>query len=124
MAEHFAGVKNYRVAVKEKGDDVIFLRKIFPGGTDRSYGVKVAKLAGLPDKLLNRAEYILESIEKVEPVIYKKDSMLQSLQLEFFSTLPNPLIDEIRYIDVERLTPVEALIKLSELKDRIEKEYV
>ena len=124
MAEHFAGVKNYRVAVKEKGDDVIFLRKIFPGGTDRSYGVKVAKLAGLPDKLLNRAGYILESIEKIEPVIYKKDSMLQSLQLEFFSTLPNPLIDEIRYIDVERLTPVEALIKLSELKDRIEKEYV
>ncbi|HPZ08319.1 MAG TPA: DNA mismatch repair protein MutS [Candidatus Eremiobacteraeota bacterium] len=124
MAEHFPGVKNYRVAVKEKDDELVFLRKIFPGGTDKSYGVKVAKLAALPDKLLRRAQSILENIEKVEAIIYREEEQVISSQLEFFNALPHPLIDEIRDIDINSLTPVEALLKISELKDRIEKQYV
>jgi len=124
MAESFSGIKNYRVAVKEKGDEIVFLRKIFPGGTDRSYGVKVSRLAGLPVRVLERAQNILENMEKGEAHICgENNGGISSTQLEFFQAVPNPLIDEIRYIDINKLTPMDALMKIADLKERVENQY-
>lgn len=107
-------IKNYSVAVKEWGDEIIFLRKIEKGGTDRSYGIQVARLAGLPGDLLKRARQMLAKLEKRELSTFKPSGR----QLDLFFQ-GDPVIAEIAKIDLENITPQKALKKLKELKEMI-----
>jgi DNA mismatch repair protein MutS len=118
-------VKNYRIAVKEEGERIIFLRKIVPGGTDRSYGIQVARLAGLPAEVIERAKQVLWSLEQSNSVgvvpkrsVSIKPPPAPRTQLTLFEAVPNPLVDELKELDVESLTPLEALNKLAELRAR------
>ena len=107
------GIRNYRVAVQERDGDVVFLRKIVPGGADRSYGIHVAKLAGLPARVISRAQEVLEQLE--QPTTDRKPQNDASRP-----TLPHPhpLIDEVRQIDLFSLTPLDALNRLADLQKR------
>ena len=126
MSESFKRIKNYNVQVKETSSDVIFLRKLVPGGSAHSFGIHVAKMAGMPSKVLNKAHQILKKLEKShsnEELTGKVKSIKDDIQLQFFN-LDNPVLeelkDEILKIDINSLTPVEALLKLSELKKKID----
>lgn len=116
------GVKNYNVSVKEWGDEIIFLRKIFPGPADRSYGIHVARLAGLPDYVIESARKVLASFEQDEiNMTGKTGQVLKGFsksfsQLDLFGSSENPLIAELARIDLSKLTPKESLSKLKELK--------
>jgi len=124
-------VKNYNVAVKEWGGEIIFLRKVVEGGTNRSYGIQVARLAGLPAKVIDRAKEILSNLERGEfdsmglPKIAKsKVATLKPkipIQPSLFSQ-PDPIRSELKKIDPDQMTPIEALKILSELKKKAEKE--
>ena len=118
------GVVNYRITAKEMGEDVIFLRKIVPGGADRSYGVAVAKLAGLPASLISRARQIMARLEVDSQ---EKGSIGRSIiekrkvsdrQLGFMDFKPMELVQEIAQMDVVSMTPIEALNKLYELNEK------
>lgn len=117
-------IKNYNVTVKEVNNKVIFLRKLVPGGSEHSFGIHVAKLAGMPPKLLNRANQILKRLEQERTGGEQiKDSMRkiqkQAYQLQMFS-IDDPVLNKIRdmlnNLDVNSLTPVEALMKLDEIQ--------
>jgi DNA mismatch repair protein MutS len=116
------GVRNFNVAVKEWGDEIIFLRKIEKGPADKSYGIQVARLAGLPDSIIKRARDVLANLEKEElnetglPKLAGKKSKKGTVQLDLFSTANDSLIQDIRDIDVKSLTPENALKKLIEIK--------
>jgi DNA mismatch repair protein MutS len=124
-------VKNYNVAVKEWGGEIIFLRKIVEGGTNRSYGIQVARLAGLPQKVIDRAKEILSNLEKGEldamgmPKIATTKMATSKprppLQPSLFSQ-PDPIRSELKRIKTDQLTPLEALNILDELKKKAEKE--
>lgn len=104
------GVKNYNIVVKKRGDDIIFIKKIVPGGADESYGVEVAKLAGLPDKVITRAKAILEELENMKPREYvEKADESDVQQFSFTSSINNEIIKELQCITPEVLTPIEAL---------------
>ncbi len=111
-------VSNYNVAVAEEGDKVIFLHKIVPGGADRSYGIHVARLAGLPKAVVNRAAEILETLESNAPDLTapRTSHSGAQYQLSLFPTEPHPVIEELRRISVDEMSPLEALTKLYELK--------
>ncbi|MGI6239025.1 MAG: DNA mismatch repair protein MutS [Christensenellales bacterium] len=119
------GVVNYRVTAKEQGDDVIFLRKVVPGGEDRSYGVAVAKLAGLPNAVIARARQIMARLEVDDQ---KRGSMGQSIldkrknagdkQVSMVEFKPMELVEEISALDVVGMTPIDALNKLFELNEK------
>lgn len=112
------GIKNYRVAVQERDGDVVFLRKIVPGGADRSYGIHVAKLAGLPTSVIDRAQEVLMTLEQPQtgaealPVPHARDDSRASLPR------PHPLIDEVRQIDLFTMTPLDALNRIAQLQKR------
>ena len=123
MTEQFKRVKNFNVSVKETGNKILFLRKLVPGGSEHSFGIHVAKLAGMPPQVINRATKLLTKLEekhvagdtkKVKEVVQQQD-----MQLSFFQ-LNDPVLEQIREelvsIDINTLTPVEALIKLNEIK--------
>ncbi len=112
------GIKNYRVAVQERDGDVVFLRKIVPGGADRSYGIHVAKLAGLPQSVIERAQEVLLKLE--EPATTMEDSPSSREKEPSHHSLPqpHPLIDEVRQIDLFSMTPLDALNRLAELQKR------
>ena len=121
------GVKNFNVQVKEWNDEIIFLRKIVPGGTDKSYGIQVARLAGLPKRVLDRAHEVLFNLEQSEfdevgiPKISHSencDTKHSPGQLGLFSEPENPLIQKIKEIDPNQLSPREALEVLFELTER------
>jgi DNA mismatch repair protein MutS len=121
------GVKNFNVQVKEWNDEIIFLRKIVPGGTDKSYGIQVARLAGLPKKVLDRAHEVLFNLEQSEfdevgvPKIShseSSDTKNPAGQLGLFPEPENPLIQKIKEIDPNQLSPREALEVLFELTER------
>ncbi|MCM8818740.1 MAG: DNA mismatch repair protein MutS [Candidatus Omnitrophica bacterium] len=129
----YKGVKNYNVAVKKSGDEIIFLHKIMEGATDESYGIYVAKLAGVPENVIKRANEILSKLE-LEGAI--KDKIIGEVEVEYpslFSIEEKSKIDElkeeikklenikteIKNIDIENLKPIEALLKLKELKEKI-----
>ncbi len=124
-------VKNYNVAVKEWGGEIIFLRKIVEGGTNRSYGIQVARLAGLPQKVIDRAKEILSNLEKGEldalglpKIATTKSPALRPkvpLQPSLFDQ-PDPVRSELKKIRTDQLTPIEALNILDELKKKAEKE--
>ncbi len=107
-------VKNYTVVVKEWGDEIIFLRKIEKGGADKSYGIQVARLAGLPAEILSRAKEILKRLEKKEFQIIP----FKARQLDLFIQ-DDPIKAELAKLDIEALTPQKALKKLKELKDMV-----
>ena len=118
------GVKNFNVQIKEWNDEIIFLRKIVPGGTDKSYGIQVARLAGLPKKVLDRAHEVLFNLEQSEfdevgvPKISRsenKDNQRSSGQLGLFPDPENPLIQKLKDVDPNELSPREALEVLFEL---------
>lgn len=121
-------VKNFNVAVKEWGDSVVFLRKIVEGGCDHSYGIQVAKLAGLPDKVIKRAKEILSNLEANEftrdhvpklALSENGDADQTPAQLDIFEKQEKELTSAIHKIDVDDMTPLEALVKLSELKNMV-----
>ncbi len=111
------GVKNYNIAVKKRGDDITFLRRIVPGGADDSYGVEVAKLAGVPNSITERAKEILAELEsgRAETVI-KKEYVNQDAQLSLLGSAETPIIDRLKAVDLNTLTPIEAMNLLYELK--------
>lgn len=112
-------IKNYNVSIKEHNKKIIFLRKIIPGGSEHSFGIHVAKMAGMPVKVLNKANKILVGLEKNHSGGAKNVSIEPDLQMSFFQ-LDDPTLtqikEEIINIDIDTLTPVEALLKLNEIK--------
>jgi len=122
MTETFDRIKNFNVSVKELKDNVLFLRKLVPGGSAHSFGIHVAKMAGMPQQVLHRANKILKKLEQShssEELTEKVKSLDNDMQLSFFN-LDDPLLEnikeEILHIDIDTLTPVEALMKLNEIK--------
>jgi DNA mismatch repair protein MutS len=128
MAETFDRIKNFNVSVKELSDKVIFLRKLVPGGSEHSFGIHVAKLAGMPSSVIHKANKILKQLEKShmsEDVKDKLKNVQQNdMQLSFIK-LDDPLLedikDEILSINIDTLTPIEALMKLNEIKRMLTK---
>ena len=117
------GVKNYSIAVKEKGEDIIFLRKIIEGGTDESYGVHVAKLAGVPQVVTKRANEILKSIERKNVLnnkkIEKENKNVADGQLTMYNYKLAELAQELDKVDVNELTPIDALNTLVKIKEKM-----
>ncbi len=128
MSESFERIKNFNVSVRELKDKVIFLRKLVPGGSKHSFGIHVAKLAGMPGPVLHRANKMLKHLEKShasEEIQEKlKNASAQDIQLSFIN-LDDPLLedikDEILSTDIDSLTPIEALMKLNEIKRMLTK---
>ena len=117
------GIKNYHVAVKEKGEDIIFLRKILPGGTDESYGVHVAKLAGVPKTVTKRANEILKTLERKsilkEGNITKEEKAKNEGQLDLYNYKLAEIAHELDKIKLEEVTPIDALNILSKIKEKM-----
>lgn len=116
LAEILPGVRNYNVAVTEADGKVVFLHKITPGGADRSYGIHVAQLAGLPKPLIQRANEILRELEQSAGKAVRLDPIMPQQMALFPET--NPLLEELKRLDVNSLTPIEAINKLYEWKKR------
>lgn len=113
MEEEYEGIKNYNIAAKKRGEDVIFLRKIVRGGTDDSYGIEVARLAGVPTSVISRARQILAELESERIIIEGKSAKQHSeLPPQAFTNEELDLIDDIKRIDPETLTPIEAMQEL------------
>ncbi|MFZ0319421.1 MAG: DNA mismatch repair protein MutS [Candidatus Sulfotelmatobacter sp.] len=122
LAEQLSGVKNYHVSVKETGGGIAFLRKVEPGAADRSYGIEVAKLAGLPNEVITRAREVLVEHESAERELTGHLSPGASpppTQLTIFTPLSQPVLEKLREVDLNRLTPLDALNLLAELKKEI-----
>ena len=134
------GVNNYCIAVKEKGDDIVFLRKIIKGGADKSYGIQVAKLAGLPDTVIERAKEIVNelinnditevvrniSVDNSTKKTNKKVHLdeVDLTQMSLFDTISDDdIIDELRNVDIGNLTPLDALNKLYELQNKVKNRW-
>lgn len=122
MSETFLRIKNYNVAVKELKDNVLFLRTLIAGGSQHSFGIHVAKMAGMPQVVLERSKKILKQLEKShsgDELTAKVKDLNSDMQLSFFN-LDDPLLEALKAdildIDIDRLTPVEALMKLNEIK--------
>jgi len=122
MAGTHHGVKNVHTLARESSDTIVFLHKVVDGGTDKSYGVQVAALAGVPEEVIRRAKMILAHLERenqaslgvgvgesYEPV----QTSLESL------TVDDPILDMLKHMDLERTTPIDALIKLKELQEEL-----
>ena len=125
LAEHAAKIKNYSVAVKERGNEIIFLRRIKPGGADKSYGIQVAKLAGLPRAVMRRAEIILKELEQNEErqVTPAKPSKPSSPPADAAPSLfASQLAEELLKLDVTTLTPIEAMNALYKLQEQARRE--
>ncbi len=123
LERYLPRVRNLNMAVAEEGDQVIFLHKVVPGGADRSYGVHVAQLAGMPRAVVNRANEILSELEEMQSE--HRERVRQRFrsaarQLALFSTEPHPVIDALQETTVEELSPLEAINKLYELKRMID----
>ena len=123
LAERLSGVKNYHVSVKETGGGIVFLRKVEPGAADRSYGIEVAKLAGLPHEVIERAREVLAEHESAEQQVtghLSPGAEPAPPQLTIFTPLSQPVLEKLREVDLNRLTPLEALNLLAELKKQVE----
>jgi DNA mismatch repair protein MutS len=122
LAAQLAGVKNFHVSVKETAGGIAFLRKVEPGAADRSYGIEVAKLAGLPNEVISRAREVLlehESAERELSGHLSPGATPPPTQLTIFTPLSQPVLEKLRTLDLNRLTPLEALNLLAELKKEI-----
>lgn len=130
MAAQFPRIKNYNIAIRESGNQVLFLRKLVPGGSEHSFGIHVARMAGMPSPVIHRAKEMLQTLEKAHSSSELNKVALQrqhrdELQLSFFQ-LDDPVLEQIRdeilQTDINTLTPVEALMKLNEIKKLISRE--
>jgi DNA mismatch repair protein MutS len=120
MEDRLPNVKNYNIAVKKRGDKMIFLRKIVPGATDDSYGIEVAKLAGLPAAVVTRAREILSELEsETPPVRVQKVHEEADDQISMLDLRSQQVCDALSAITVETLTPIEAMNELYKLKKLI-----
>jgi DNA mismatch repair protein MutS len=123
LANELVAVRNYNVAVREVGDQVLFLHRLQPGGADRSYGIEVGRLAGLPDGIITRARAVLRLLEGEELARALQDGPRRgraargdaTAQLALFQDAPHPVLDRLRQIDINTLTPLEALTLLGDL---------
>ena len=128
MTDLFSRIKNYNVSVKELKDTVLFMRKLIPGGSHHSFGIHVAKMAGMPQAVISRANKLLTRLEQNHTSEELSEDMKavakDAMQLSFFQ-LDDPLLEEIRNdildIDIDTLTPVEALMKLNEIKRMLQR---
>ena len=120
MENTLPGTVNYNIAVKRRGEDIIFLRKIIPGGADRSYGIEVAKLAGLPEKVVQRAKVILKELEDENGVQYVA-ARKETDQVSLDAMSEGEVLDAIRRCQPDTLTPIEAMGLLYELKQKLNK---
>ncbi len=125
LADRLSGVKNYHVGVKESGGGIVFLRKVEEGAADKSYGIEVAKLAGLPNDVVNRAREVLAEHENAERSAVKHLAHDEArdagpMQLTIFTPLSQKVVDRLKETDLDRLSPLEALNLLHELKKQIE----
>ena len=123
MTKSFERIRNFNVSVKEIGNQILFLRKLVEGGSEHSFGIHVARMAGMPKSVVDRANVIMKRLEKAHSSQENKTKDLitkdDEIQLSFFQ-LDDPILerirDEIQNLDINSLTPVEALMKLNELK--------
>jgi DNA mismatch repair protein MutS len=125
LADRLSGVKNYHVGVKESGGGIVFLRKVEEGAADKSYGIEVAKLAGLPNEVVIRAREVLAEHESAERSAVKHLAREEArdagpMQLTIFTPLSQKIVDRIKETDLNRLSPLEALNLLHELKGQLE----
>ena len=132
-------VNNYCIAVKEKGDDIVFLRKIVKGGADKSYGIQVAKLAGVPDSVIQRAKEIVDELIEADVATRIREISVQSsetakktkkydevdlAQISLFDTVKDDdILEELKQIDVAHLTPIEALNTLYSLQNKLKNRW-
>ena len=120
------GVNNYSIAVKKRGDDITFLRRIVHGGADQSFGIEVAKLAGIPNSVIKRAKVILKELEsnKIEIEFKADDAVVEEdendIQYNFQTNSTNDIIELIKTVDINTLTPIEAMQTLYDLKKKAE----
>ncbi len=123
LEEVIDGVNNFNIAVKKKGDDITFLRRIVPGGADDSYGIEVAKLAGIPDYITDRAKEILSELEsgnsKINVINKVKKSAQDIEQLSLMPSIDSAIADKLKNVDLNTLTPIEAMNLLYELKNMV-----
>ena len=119
LAETLPGVRNYNVAVSETNGEVIFLHKIISGAADRSYGIHVAQIAGLPKPVINRANEILSQLESTDRQDVLHESSVPSSQLLLFPET-NPIVDALHSLDVDNLSPIEAINTLYTWKKKFE----
>jgi len=113
LEDRLDGVKNYNIAAKKKGDELIFLRRIVRGGADDSYGIEVAKLAGVPNCVIGRSREILKELESSTQVVYRNLPEQMTLDNEIASNVIDPkvekIINELKKIDPTTLTPIESM---------------
>ena len=120
------GVHNYSIAVKKRGDDITFLRRIVKGGADQSFGIEVAKLAGVPDTVVRRAKVILKELEKNSvPIEFKADDAVveepeEDIQYNFKANGTNEIMEILKTVDINTLTPIEAMQTLYDLRKKAE----
>jgi DNA mismatch repair protein MutS len=123
LADQMPGIRNLHVSVKEAGDQVIFLRKVEPGRADRSYGIEVARLAGLPVSVIDRAREILALHEKTEQAVTEELAPRGTpLQIQMFEPVNYQMADRIRNLKIDELRPIEALQLLHQLQQELKRE--
>ena len=120
LEKHRGGIKNYTIAVKESKDNIVFLRKIIPGKADRSYGIHVANMAGIPRQIITRAEEVLSQLEQSDGA--RDHTKEQHYELEESLPAPHPIIEEMKQMDLFTMTPLEALNRLANLQRRLDSE--
>jgi DNA mismatch repair protein MutS len=123
LAQQKPRVHNYSIAVKEWNDEIIFLRKLIEGGTNRSYGIQVARLAGIPGRVISRAKKILYSIENEEQELTESFADKQSpenrpMQMDLFGKKEHFFVEKLAGLDISKMTPLEALNYLNELREK------
>ncbi|NIP22846.1 MAG: DNA mismatch repair protein MutS, partial [Phycisphaerae bacterium] len=123
LAQQKPRVKNYNIAVKEWNDEIIFLRKLVEGATNRSYGIQVARLAGIPDQVIDRSKKILYRIENQEQDLAdsfsdQKEASKGAVQMELFKNRAHFFVDTLAKLDISKMTPLEALNYLNALQEK------
>jgi DNA mismatch repair protein MutS len=131
LASIHHGIKNFNIAVKEWGENILFLRKVVEGSVSHSYGIQVARFAGIPAEVIQRAREILGNLEsgqwnefgqpRIAAFPLGRTKAPSGEQLPLFSSEKDPIIEEIRRLDTSAMTPIQALVKLQELKERADK---
>jgi DNA mismatch repair protein MutS len=127
VAKLLPRIRCLNVAVTEENGQVIFLRKIVPGGADRSYGIHVAQLAGIPRPVIHRAQEILEELERTGDAKTRRKTMRDmtmpaAWQMTLFASEPHPLVEELKNLAIDELTPIEAISKLYELQQKAKRD--
>jgi DNA mismatch repair protein MutS len=116
-------IKNYNIAVKEWNDEIIFLRKLIEGGTNRSYGIQVARLAGIPDNVIKRAKAVLSRVEEGENnlrnLAVSEKKQKGPVQMDLFRRPELEVTEKIQHLDISRMTPLDALNYLSKLQEKL-----